>query len=86
MFKKFKKWYNHLPPLKQLAIIFISNWLSYLFSSLLGDKVFFDEPHTWNYHIFHATWMASTMTVFFSWTKVKSLFKRENNTTEHVPY
>ncbi|MEX6689115.1 hypothetical protein QTN47_16520 [Danxiaibacter flavus] len=81
MFKKYKNWYSNLSPLKQLAVSFIINWFIWLIGSLLGDKVFFDEPHSTKYHLFYATWMAFIPTMFSNWAKMKTLFKSENNTT-----
>jgi hypothetical protein len=79
MFRKYNHWYNDLTPLKQLTGFFIFYWCLWLISSLLGDKFFFDEQHSWGYHIFDATWMAFFMTICFNWPKLKAMFKRDSN-------
>ncbi len=78
MFKRYNKWYNNLTPSKQLTVAFILNWFVWLIGWLFGDNIFFDEPHSWGYHIFHATWMAFFMTIFSNWTSMKALFKTDN--------
>jgi hypothetical protein len=78
MFKRYYKWYNNLTPLKQLTVSFSFNWFIWFIAWLLGDKIFFDEQHSWGYHIFHATWMAFFWTIFSNWTTIKALFKSNN--------
>ena len=86
MLKRYNKWYNNLTALKQLTVSFTINWFVWLFGSLLGDKIFFDEQHSWGYHIFDATWMAFFMTILYNWTTVKTLFKRDKNATKRAHY
>ena len=71
-------WYRSLTPIKQLTISFLTNWIIWFMASLIGDRVFLNEKHSLTYHIFHAAWFASLMTIAFNWKKIKSLFKSGN--------
>ena len=71
-------WYRSLTPIKQLTILFLTNWIIWFMASLIGNRVFFDEKHPLIYHIFHAAWFAFIMTIAFDWKKIKSLFKSGN--------
>lgn len=79
MTTRFSRWYNSLTHLKRVAVTFTFNLLFWFIGSLLEDRIFFDEQHSLAYHVFHATWMASFMTVLFNWKELKVLFKRVNN-------
>ena len=76
MSTRFSRWFNSLTPPKRVATTFIFNWLFWFIGSLLEDRVFYNEPHSLTFHVFHATWMASFMTVLFNWKELKVVFKR----------
>jgi len=75
---KINQWVRKQPPVKQLAISFISNWLFWLISWLLAEQFFFEETRSWKYHFFHATWMSFFMTIPFNWKLIKKLFQSQN--------
>ncbi|PJE45703.1 MAG: hypothetical protein CUR34_12765 [Sediminibacterium sp.] len=79
MIKKYTEWHNGLTPLKRFFVSFMLNWLYWLIAWLIADEFFFDEKHSWKYHILHATWMALFITIPFSWREVKQIFKRPYN-------
>jgi len=77
MLMRLHNWYKNLTPLQQLGILFIINWIIWFIGSLIEESVFYNEEHSWIYHIFNATWMAFFMTIPFNWKKVKFLFKKQ---------
>lgn len=79
MIKKYKDWYSSLTPFKRLAVSFILNWFYWLIAWLIADQFFFEEKHSIQYHLFHATWMSFIMTMPFNWKKIKELFKFKRN-------
>ena len=83
MIKKYSKWYRNLTPLKRLTVSFILNWFYWLIASLIAEQFFFDENRSWNYHFFHATWMAFFMTIPFNWKEIKQIVKPHNQKNQN---
>lgn len=78
MFKKYNQWVSGLTPLKKWTVSFILNWIYWLIAWLIAEQFFFDETHSWTYHVFHATWMSFFMTGLFNWKEFKQIFKLRN--------
>lgn len=73
-----KKWFNNLPPLKNLTFSFVLNWFFWIIMRLLADQFIFDEAHSWKYNILHATWMSLFMIIPFNWSEIQKIFKPRN--------
>jgi len=79
MFKKYSKWYNSMTPLKQLTVSYILNWIFWLITALIVERIYYDERQSWGFQIFEASCMAFFTTIFFSWNTIKALFKSDKN-------
>jgi hypothetical protein len=78
MTKKYNKWFNNLPPLKDLILSFILNLCFWLVMRLLADQFIFDEKHSLKSNILHATWMSLFMMIPFNWKQIQQIFKPRN--------
>lgn len=74
MFKRLMTWYKGLTPVKRLLLSFLLNWIYWLFAWKLAEQFIFEETRSWDYHLFHATWMSFFMTLLFNWRDIKLIF------------
>lgn len=77
MIKKYNQWFDRLTSFQKLLVSFSLNWIFWLIAWLLAEQFIFEEYRSWNYHIFHATWMSFFMTIPLNWKELKQLFKSE---------
>lgn len=74
---KIRELFRKQPPLQTLIFSFSLNWIFWLIAWLLAEQFIFEEKRSWNYHIFHATWMSFFMTIPFNWKELKQIFKSD---------
>ena len=75
-----KNWYNNLSVQKKVAVHYFMQWIYWLLATKLLNKVWPDEkPKTIQEILFHATWMAMWMTLFFQWKNIKLIFKKNES-------
>lgn len=73
-------WYASLGSNKKLLVHFVLQWLYWAFAWWIYKNAWPDErPAKLGEILFHATWMAAWMTMFFSWKKVKALFTKKKH-------
>lgn len=83
MIIRYKKWFNSLPPFKNLAFTFIVNWFFWLIIRLLADQFIFDAAHSWKDNFFHATWMSLFMIIPFNWNEIQKILKPKNKKNQN---
>lgn len=77
---KFTEWYKKLSAKKKVAALFAMQWIYWLLTIKLLDKVWPNEkPKTIQELILNATWMALWMTIFFQWKNIKQIFKKNES-------
>ena len=78
MLNNYRTWFNRRRPLLQLAICLVWYWIFVLIFNLIGEEIKFLEPRSWNYRLFHATWMSVFFTILFHGKVIVALFKGKN--------
>lgn len=78
MFKRLKSWYLQLSVKKQLAFTFSVLFVYWFLSWLFFEKVIWQGNRSWLFGVFSAVCTSAGITMLFEWTKVKSLFKKDD--------
>lgn len=83
MFQRFKRWYYNLPVKKQLLFTFSMLFVYWFLAWLFFDRVIWKDFHSLWRGVLYASSMSLGLTILFEWRKVKSLFKKEEDSEDN---